>query len=152
MFKSIQQFFEQKVLRPQSEPENAQQALHLATAALFIEVVRSDFEIHETEKKAVEASLARLLGLDPAATSELIELAEREADESVSLFEFTNLVHQNFAPADKVQIMELLWGVAFADGKLDHHEEHLMRKIQHLLHIPQKDFIAAKLRARGAAQ
>jgi uncharacterized tellurite resistance protein B-like protein len=39
-----------------------------------------------------------------------------------------------------------MWQVVYTDGRLDDHELHLMRKIQRLLHIPQRDFIAAKLR------
>ena len=45
--------------------------------------------------------------------------------------------------------MELLWLVAFADGKKDPEEEHLVRKIAGLLHVPHPDFIDAKLRARS---
>lgn len=45
--------------------------------------------------------------------------------------------------------MELLWRVAFADGRLDRYEEHLIRRIADLLHLPHRDFIRAKLRAQG---
>ncbi len=151
MIRSIRQFFEQKILSSSASAEDdGDHALNLATAALFIEVVRSDFQVKEEEKRAVEASLGQLLDLSNDETAELIQLAEQEADESVSLFEFTSLVHNNFSPEKKARMMELLWRVAFADGRLDHHEEHLMRKIQRLLHVPQKDYIATKLRARDS--
>ena len=44
--------------------------------------------------------------------------------------------------------MELLWLVAFADGRKDPEEEHLIRKIAGLLHVAHPDFIDAKIRAR----
>ena len=43
----------------------------------------------------------------------------------------------------------MLWLVAFADGKKDAHEEHMVRKIAGLLHVAHPDFIDAKLKARG---
>jgi uncharacterized tellurite resistance protein B-like protein len=40
--------------------------------------------------------------------------------------------------------------VAFADARKDALEEHMVRKIAGLLHVPHPDFIEAKQRARGA--
>jgi uncharacterized tellurite resistance protein B-like protein len=48
-----------------------------------------------------------------------------------------------------VEIIERLWQIAFADNHLDKHEEHLVRKVADLLHVPHRDFIAAKKRARA---
>ena len=45
-------------------------------------------------------------------------------------------------------IRDSLWQVAFADGRLDAHENHFMRKIGDLLYIPHADYVAAKQRAR----
>jgi uncharacterized tellurite resistance protein B-like protein len=39
-----------------------------------------------------------------------------------------------------------------ADGHLDAHELHLMRKIADLLYIGHADYVAAKQRARVAAR
>jgi uncharacterized tellurite resistance protein B-like protein len=47
-------------------------------------------------------------------------------------------------------VVEYLWQVAFADGRLDAHEQHFMRKIADLLYIPHADYVAAKQRARGS--
>ena len=44
-----------------------------------------------------------------------------------------------------------MWRVAYADGVIGAHEQHLMRKIAALLHMPDSAYIAAKLRARDAA-
>jgi uncharacterized tellurite resistance protein B-like protein len=44
--------------------------------------------------------------------------------------------------------VELLWRVALSDAELEKHEEHLIRKIANLIHVPHPDFIDAKLRAQ----
>ena len=50
----------------------------------------------------------------------------------------------------KIAIVELMWRVAYADGRLSADENHLMRKIGELLYIPHGAYVAAKLRAREA--
>jgi uncharacterized tellurite resistance protein B-like protein len=45
-----------------------------------------------------------------------------------------------------------MWRVAYADDELSAHELHLMRKIAGLLHVPDGDYIAAKLRAKEDAE
>jgi uncharacterized tellurite resistance protein B-like protein len=52
----------------------------------------------------------------------------------------------------KLRIVRALWGVAFADGRLCAHEEHLMRRVADLLHVPHAANMIAKLREAEAAQ
>lgn len=128
--------------------ETPEEAVNLATAALLMEMVRSDFEVDAQELETVKGVMRGLVGGNEKALHELLRRAEQEAEESVSLYEFTRLIHENLDPAEKLEIVENLWRVAFADGRLDDHEVHMMRKVQGLLHIPQEDFVAAKQRAR----
>jgi uncharacterized tellurite resistance protein B-like protein len=68
--------------------------------------------------------------------------AEREA---VSLYDYVRTINERFDPAGKYQLMEMLWQVAWADGRLDPHEEHLLRKLAGLLYVSDADYIRAKL-------
>jgi len=45
-----------------------------------------------------------------------------------------------------------MWQVAYADAELAAHENHVLRQIAELLHITHGDYIAAKMRARDAAE
>ena len=76
----------------------------------------------------------------------MLLLAAKEADESPGLHEFTNLINQNWTIAERIGLIENMWAVVYADGRLDDNEQHLMRKAQSLLHVPHRDYIAAKLR------
>ena len=93
--------------------------------------------------------LTGAFGLDADSAAALVENAERTVEESVSLYEFTRRLNDEATPAEKVEIIEMLWRVAFADGRLDKYEEHLVRKAADLLHVPHRRFIRAKLRAGG---
>lgn len=50
-----------------------------------------------------------------------------------------------------MQLLEDLWAVAYADGALVAHEQHVMWRIADLLHVPHGAYINAKLRAKAAA-
>ena len=54
------------------------------------------------------------------------------------------------APEQKKTVVRYLWQVAFADAQLLPSEEYLVRKIADLLHVPQADFLDAKIKARDA--
>lgn len=153
MLKALQNFFDHHLTRSESAPGGeADHRLRLATAALFVEMTRVDFEVSEPERERLEQELRQALGLEPDETRELIELAEAEATESVELFQFTRLVDRSFGPQEKVGLVEGLWRLALADHRIDPHEEHLLRKIANLLHVSHRDFIAAKRRARQDAR
>ena len=52
--------------------------------------------------------------------------------------------------AEKIALVELLWRIIYIDGRLDKHEEYLVRKLATLLHLSHKDMIDAKLKVLGS--
>jgi uncharacterized tellurite resistance protein B-like protein len=47
-----------------------------------------------------------------------------------------------------MRVIELMWRVALADGDIDAHERHLIRRIAALIHDPHADFVHAQIRAQ----
>ncbi|MEE2776424.1 MAG: TerB family tellurite resistance protein [Acidobacteriota bacterium] len=151
MIKSLQSFFDRHLSDADNlEPEFPERRLRLATAALFVEMIRADFEVTGTERASLESEVREALELDAQEARELIELAEKEAGESIELFQFTRLIDADYDPQQKVELVERLWRLAFSDARIDTHEEHLVRKVANLLHVSHKEFISAKQRARAA--
>ena len=101
------------------------------------------------ERQQVMASVSALLGLGPEETQALVEEAERHIDKSHDLYQFTSQINRTFSEAEKVRLLEALWRVADADLTVHKYEEHLIRRVADLLHVPHSGFIAAKLRATG---
>lgn len=145
MLQAIQKFFEAHIAPAADESTDAaEHAYKLATAALLIEMTRADYEVQDTERQAVMQVIQRTFDLTSEETDELVRLAEMEADTATSLYDFTSLINAHFSQAQKEHVVELLWQVAFADGKLDKYEEHLVRKIADLIYVPHRAFIQAK--------
>lgn len=148
MLKAILDFFDENVAEQRQQPDQ-RRSIQLATAALLVEVARIDSESTPAEHAAVTRAVRAKFGLKPEEAERLIDLAEAEMRQATDYFQFTSLVNRSFSQAQKLQIIELMWRVAYADSELSAHEHHLMRKIAELLHIPHGDYIAAKMRARG---
>ncbi len=150
MIRTIQEFFQERIITEKKPVVSLERALQLATTALLIEISRADFEVADEERIAIEEALTRGFGLSEDETREIIALAEQEVTASVSLYEFTRLVDQSFTRDQKKHIIGLLWQIAYSDDRLEEHEEYLIRKIAKLLHIDHSDFIAEKLKAKEA--
>jgi uncharacterized tellurite resistance protein B-like protein len=121
----------------------------LAVAALLIEVLRADYDVGPGERQEVVRSVSAMLKLDPAASEALTAEAERQADRSHDLYQFTSQVNRTYSDEEKVTLLEALWRVAQADAIVHKYEEHLIRRVADLIHVPHRGFIAAKLRAAG---
>jgi uncharacterized tellurite resistance protein B-like protein len=134
-----------------AEPEAAgvlatREPIELATAALLVEMSRSDFSESAAEKAAVRHLLQRRFTLDDVALDRLIEEASRRADSAVSLHEFTHRLNRELPEVDKLAIVEMLWRVSNADGHIDKHEEYLIQRVAGLLHISDRDRVRLKLK------
>jgi uncharacterized tellurite resistance protein B-like protein len=150
MLKRLASLFSERVQPEVAADSEAvrEHALRVAAAALLFEVGRGDGEVKAEERTVMRAAIQSTLGLTASETEELLALAEAQSRSAVSLYEFTSLLDREFSPEQKKRVVELLWLVAFADGEKHAHEEHLVRQIANLLHVPHPDFIDAKIRAR----
>ena len=133
-----------------ADPTAARRKLELATAALLVEVMRSD-GVAATERAAVEAAIGRRFGLAGDEAQSLVAEAEAEVRDAVGYYPFTSLINRHFGADDKERIVELLWQVAYVDATLSAHEQHVIRKVADLLHLSHASYVGAKLRAKDAA-
>ena len=151
MFDSIKQFFDKKLVYVEEEqPLSNTFRTHLACAALLIEVINSDQKLEEQETEAFLAVLKENLNISNEDIDELVELAQTQAKEATSLYEFTRLINDDYDYKQKIGLIENMWRIAFSDNNLDKYEDHLIRKISDLIYVSHSDFIKAKLKVRDA--
>ncbi len=152
MIASLKDFFS-KFIEPdvQKDAAGKEHALQIATAALLLEMMRMDSRIAEEERVTVAEVMRQEFHLSTSEFDAIRELAEQAAHKAHDYYQFTSLINQRCDATQKIRIVENLWRVAMADGHLDAHELHLMRKLGDLLHVGHADYVAAKQRAREAA-
>jgi uncharacterized tellurite resistance protein B-like protein len=125
--------------------------LQLATAVLLFDVMRSDADTSDAERAQAMAALRQRFALDDQALAALMAQAEQTATHANDYFSFTSLMNDEFTQAQKIQVVEFMWQVAYADGALDANEHHIISKVAGLLHVTHGEYIAAKMRAKEAA-
>ena len=152
MLKTLKDLFD--ALRPPQAADSAQDRQHLlqlATAVLLVEVMRAEPELGAAERRAVIAALRDKFALADDEIERLLELAEQTAQRATDFFSFTSRINESFEMTQKLRMIEHMWRVAYADGTLGAHENHLMRKVADLLYIPHGAYVHAKMRAQQAA-
>lgn len=146
MIKNIKNYFED-LFQNNEEQTQQKHTVELASAALMIEISLADDHIDEDERRMIDKLLRDSFDLGQNEINELIEMAEKEVDHAVSLYEFTRLLNDSLSMPDKINIIKNLWHVAYADSILDKYEEYYIRKVADLLYISHSDYIQSKLKA-----
>lgn len=141
--------FLSSIIAPANGERPPEHSLQLATAALLIEVMRSDAESSDEERAVILNILKGRFQLADAEVAQLAELGCRTVQAANDLHQFTSLINRELALAEKIRIVEYMWQVAYADRRISAHENHLMRRMADLLHISHGDYIAAKMRAKS---
>ncbi len=149
MLNTLSQFLSMD-FAPARVEDHPERTLQLATAVLLIEVMRSDADCADVEQAAILKILKERFHLSNEEVAQLTERGLRIAMTANDFQQFTSLINRELELSEKIRIIEYMWQVAYADGKIDAHENHLLRKIAGLLYIPHDDYIAAKMRAKPA--
>ena len=148
MLANIRSFFEKNIMKVDAAHDEAHQ-LRLATAALLIEMMQQDDEVHDKEYHALMSALREKFDLSEDETKDLIELAHEEAASATDYHQFTSLIAKQFSQPQKIKVIEYLWLIAFADGHLDRYEEHMVRRIAVLIYVSHADYMQAKHRVEN---
>lgn len=122
-------------------------SLQLAVAALLLEAaVVVDGLFDERERTIVRRLLEQCFHLPPEDAQRLLAAAQARVDGSAQLFGFTSAINRSLARERKVEVIEMLWEVAYADGKLDPLEDSLLRRIGGLIDVSDRERGEAKQR------
>ena len=122
-----------------------QRVLQLATAALLMEVASADYDISDAEREVIRSIVEKKYAVSQEEAIEIAHRAEQDTHHVTSLYPFTRMLNAECDLQERVEIVSMLWQVTAADGVIDAHEEHLVRKIADLLYVPHSQFIRARL-------
>jgi len=126
--------------------------VQLATCALLLEVAHSDGEYQAVEARIVNDLLTRKFDLAPATVAQLVEHAQDHRSETHDLFQFAREINAHFDNEEKLEIMECVWQIIYADNTLDKFEDALARQLATLLRLSHKDVIDRKLKVLNASR
>ena len=129
-----------KAVRPQD-------SLEIAAAALLVHAASVDASFDEVERRRILDILLRRFSLDAEEAETLLAAAEDKAAGAVQILGFTRTVKDRYSYEQRVALVEMLWEVVLADGRVDSHEAQLMRRIGGLIYVSDRDGALARRRA-----
>lgn len=132
-------------------PEERARAVQLATAVLLVEVLRADAQVEPSEREATLQALRERFELNDNELEHLMTLAQDTAKTAYDYQRFTSELNAAFTQTQKIEVVEAMWRVAYADDHLDANENHVISKVAGLLHVTHGEYIAAKMRAKEAS-
>lgn len=136
---------------PEDEPTQPDDhQLAVAATALMVQLSRVDNEQDDEELKIIVDCAVRAHQVTREEAEDILQDALSHADDATSLYEFTGLINEQLGQAEKQVLLESIWRVAFADGRIDKYEEHLIRRMADLLHLNHREFMQARHRAEDA--
>jgi uncharacterized tellurite resistance protein B-like protein len=143
MFKTVAEWLKQdKNTKPKGNDANELASL---VTALMIEAANADGSLDKSEKALIIEVITRQFELDEAKAAEMMRAAVDESAERVELHSLLRRLRDNSDYEERLGVMEMVWMVVLADGKLDHIEAQLMRLLAGLLFVSDVDSgLAAK--------
>ena len=121
--------------------------LRLAAAALMVEAARLDDTIDAAERDRIGELVHWRFDLSEEDAAALIRQAEDVTEGPAHWHGLTAGLRDRLSDRERVQIIEMLWDVAYADGHLHHLEASLLRRAASLLNVGDRDSGAARQRA-----
>lgn len=135
-------FFKKKVSI--ETKENNKFEIELTALVLAYEVARSDGDISEPELEILLKEIKKIAPIVNKKEEAILEILEKFSKNSVSFHEFIEDINKEYSKNEKLSLITILWGVAFADSILDADEERLVRRIADLIHIKDIDVLRIK--------
>jgi uncharacterized tellurite resistance protein B-like protein len=121
----------------------------LAAAALLVHAATIDGGISDVECDKLRAVLKHRFDLDEATAAELIAEATTAEHEAVDLYQFTSRINRSLDTEGRRRIVEMMWEIIYADGRLNEFEDNLVWRAADLLHVPSRDRVEIRRRVAG---
>jgi uncharacterized tellurite resistance protein B-like protein len=129
------------------KPDVGHADVALNAAALLVVAALQDASFGPEERAHIETLITRRFDLAPDEVRELIAEAEVRVVESAQILPFTRAIKDHFSHDSRIEMVEMLWEVVYADGVLHDHEAALMRRIGGLIYVSDRERGEARKRA-----
>ena len=124
---------------------NDSKEIILASTCLLLSIAHADENIEETESQIIDEILQDFFSINQKQAKEMMALAEEELKKSTDYFSYGNKLNETFSLTDKIDFLSCIFEVAYSDGEYHYMEEHMIKKIAHMLNIENKDLINVKM-------
>jgi uncharacterized tellurite resistance protein B-like protein len=122
----------------------------LAAAALLVHTATIDGNVADVEREKLHALLKQRFNLDDNAADELAAEATAAEQQAIDLYQFTTRLNRSLDEKGRARVVEMMWQIVYADGKVTEFEDNLVWRAADLLGISRHERIALRERVSGS--
>jgi len=141
LLKSLNQFFKKSAEPDQEDNDNIN-----IFVSLLLEAAAIDGSIDEKEIINIKNTIMNVFNMDEETSKNIINDNMKNIDDSKSFYFFTSKINKDFDLKTKILLLEALWEIVLADGKVHDFESNLIRRLSGLMYISNIDSANAKKR------
>ena len=123
-------FFKKKEEKKE-KPKN----LKLIALCLAFEVANADNDIDSREKDLILEKIKESIDISVLTDKEIYGIIVEESKKRVSFYDIINDINKNLDKKEKINVLKMLWEIAYADKVLDVDEERIIRRSAEMLGI-----------------
>ena len=120
--------------------------LAAAAVAVFVEAALLDGDFDPAERATIHAILVDRFGISTDDADSLIDEAVAQSENVNRVYAATRQIRDAFTDEERIDVMEMLWEVAYADGTVHDFEANLVRRVAGLLYVRDRDSGLARKR------
>ena len=118
-----------------------------AVIILLLEACQIDGETDEVEIEYINKLLINKFNFTESESKENINQAISNSEERVEIFSQIKIILNEMDHKERIDVIEMMWGVILSDGVVDDFEANLMRRMNGLLYVSGIESAEAKERA-----
>ena len=123
-------FFKKKEEKKE-KPKN----LKLIALCLAFEVANADNDIDVRERNLILEKIKESIDVTVLTEKEIFNVIQEESQKRVSFYDIINDINKNLDKKEKIDVLKMLWEIAYADKVLDVDEEKIIRRSAEMLGI-----------------
>ncbi len=123
--------------------------IELTAAVLAYEIARIDGDFSDIELSILMEEIKTISNKVNKNEQEILKIIKIYSEDSVSFYEFVEDINKNYKKEEKISLLEFMWRIAFADGKLDVDEERLIRRLANMINIKDLDVLKLKDKSKN---
>jgi uncharacterized tellurite resistance protein B-like protein len=118
-----------------------------AVIILLLEACQIDGETGQVEIDYVKKLLINKFNFSESDANENINKALEDSEQRIEIFSQIKVILNEMDHDERIEVIEMMWGVILADGVIDDFEANLMRRMNGLLYVSGVESAAAKEKA-----
>jgi len=146
MLQAFKQFLSELTVGEKDPRRFRDDDYRLAAVALLIHAALIDGAMSDVERNRLVGIIMLRFGLDETAANELVAEATQAEQQAVDLYHFTSLLNRTLDESGRQQVIEMMWQIAYADGRVSEFEDNLIWRAADLLYVSSEARIALRQR------